>query len=330
MHRRKRFWIPRIVFAPLRLCAFALSSVEMKAEISPTLSRILADTRREIELDKSRTSVKRLKQMLRDAVPLISFASALAPGNALIAELKERSPSQGKMRPQNVADAPNAYKKSHVVKALSVLTSWTHFGSNMRVEMMEAVKKQTAKPVLRKDFIIEEYQIYQARAYGADAILLMANILGSDEMRRLSDLAFELGMDVLFETHSAAELEELPKTARIIGINRRTFEGGARSFKIARFFRQWLGAKRDRSIDPTRFEYAEKLPASVIKVAESGVAADECPAVFALGFHSILVGTSLLMDPRGITAALHNFESAIQGLEPKARPGNPSLHPAST
>jgi indole-3-glycerol phosphate synthase len=302
----------------------------VKAEISQTLSRILADTRREIELDKARTSAKRLKQMLRDAVPVISFASALSPGNALIAELKERSPSQGKMRPQNIADAPAAYKQSQVVKAISVLTSWTHFGENMRVEMMEVVKKQTAKSVLRKDFVIEEYQIYQARAYGADAILLMANILEADEMRRLSDLAFELGMDVLFETHCAAELDELPKTARIIGINRRTFEGGARGFWVARFFRQWLGAKRDRSIDPARFEYANRLPASVIKVAESGVAADDCTAVFSLGFQSILVGTSLLMDPRGVAAALHEFEVAMQGLKPKARSDNPSLHPAST
>ena len=137
----------------------------MKTEISATLRRILNDTQAELEHDKSRKSVKRLKHMIRDAVPLISFSSALSPGQALIAEIKERSPSQGKMRPQNVQEAPEAYKKSRAVKAISVLTSWKNFGQNMRIEMMEAIKRQTSKPVLRKDFILEEYQIYQARAY---------------------------------------------------------------------------------------------------------------------------------------------------------------------
>src|SRR5439155_25568502 len=133
---------------------------------------------------------------------------------------------------------------SPVVKAISVLTSWNNFGPNMRVERMAAAKQQTSKPVLRKDFIIEEYQVYQARAYGADAILLMANILEPEDLRRLSDLAFELGMDVLFETHRAAELDELPKTAKLIGINSRSFEGGMglSNFRISRFLRQALGS----------------------------------------------------------------------------------------
>ncbi len=293
----------------------------MKTQISATLLRILADTRKEIERDKSRASAKRLKQMVRDAIPVRSFSSALSAGNALIGEIKERSPSQGKMRPPNVAEAVDAYEASRVVKAISVLTSWTHFGQNMRVERMQAVKQQTSKPVLRKDFIIEDYQVFQARAYGADAILLMANILEAGEMLRLSDLARELGMDALFETHRAAELDDLPETARVVGINCRNFEGGwgARNFKVARFFKQWLGAKRDRSIDASRFEYAAKLPVSVIKVAESGVAADNCREVFSLGFHSVLVGTSLLMDPRGVGAALRDFEAAMQGLSSEGR-----------
>lgn len=286
----------------------------MKTEISATLRRILNDTQAELEHDKSRKSVKRLKHMIRDAVPLISFSSALSPGQALIAEIKERSPSQGKMRPQNVQEAPEAYKKSRAVKAISVLTSWKNFGQNMRIEMMEAIKRQTSKPVLRKDFILEEYQIYQARAYGADAILLMANILEAEEMRRLSDLALELGMDVLFETHRAEELDELPGTAKIIGINCRSFEGGLSlsNFTIARFLRQVLGTKRDQSVDLSRFEYAEKLPERAIKVAESGVSAENCREVFELGFHSILVGTSLLMDTRGVSAGLHDFEAALK------------------
>src|ERR1043166_8014651 len=157
----------------------------MKTEISATLRGILADTCREIAEDKSRTSAADMKRMARDAAPVISVSAALSAGNALIAELKECSPSQGQMRPQNVAEAVAAYKHSPVVKAISVLTSWNHFGQNMRVERLAAIKEQTGKPVLRKEFMLEEYQVYQARAHGADAILLMANILDADELRRL-------------------------------------------------------------------------------------------------------------------------------------------------
>src|ERR1051326_4677249 len=222
----------------------------MKSRISETLVRILEDTRREIEEDKGRESVKRMKQMARDGAPVISFASALAGGKALIAELKERSPSQGKMRRENVAEAVQAYKRSAAVKAISVLTSWHNFGENMKVTMLEPVKNQTGKPVLRKDFIIEEYQVFQARAYGADAILLMANILEADEMKGFSEIAFELGMDVLFETHCPEELAQLPPEAKVIGINSRSFEGGLSlsNFKVSRFLRQ-LGAGRDSSVN---------------------------------------------------------------------------------
>jgi indole-3-glycerol phosphate synthase len=141
----------------------------------------------------------------------------------------------------------------------------------------------------------------------------MANILEAEEMRRLSDLAFELGMDVLFETHCAAELKELPEKARIMGINSRNFGGGASSFAISRLLRRWLGSGRDRSVDLSRFNYASELPAGVLKVAESGVSAGNCAEVFGLGFHAILAGTSLLMDSRGVTAALHDFEVVMEG-----------------
>lgn len=300
----------------------------MKSALSDTLRRLLTDTRRELAEDKASLSFERVKQMVREAAPVRSFTAALASGNALIAEIKERSPSQGKMRPENVAAAIEAYKESPVVKAISFLTSRTNFGENMRVERLALIKQQTGKPVLRKDFIIEEYQVYQSRAYGADAILLMANVLEPDEMKRLSDPAFELGMNVLFETHRPEEVDELPSNARLIGINCRNFQGGLRSsFAVARFFRQWLGAKTDRSVDLERFGYIGHLPAQSIKVAESGVSAQNCRAVFDLGFQSILAGTSLLMDPRGIRAGLADFERAILGTAEAGVPCGPAPIP---
>jgi indole-3-glycerol phosphate synthase len=159
-------------------------------------------------------------------------------------------------------------------------------------------------------------------------MLLMANILDSDELQRLSDLAFDLGMDVLFETHHPAELSQLPKTAKIIGINSRSFEGGLSlsNFTIARSLRKFFGVRRDHSVNLDRFRYVEKLPAHAIKIAESGISAANCQQVFSLGFHSVLVGTSLLTDPRGVSAALHDFELAINASQPALQPGLPSVY----
>ena len=296
----------------------------MKNGTSAELQRILNDTRDEIAFDKSRQSPKRIRRMINDAPAIISFYEAISSGQGMIAEIKDRSPSQGTMLHQNVEDAPYAYKKSSLVKAISVLTNRSNFGAKNGVKTLLDIKARASKPVLRKDFIFDEYQVYQARAYGADAILLMANILEKDEVRRLSDLAFELKMDVLFETHCPGELAELPSTANIIGINCRNFNGNGlqpSSFKMAKFLRQWIGVQHDNSINVSRFEYLNDIPAHAIKIAESGVTSKNCAEVFSMGFNAVLVGTSLLMDKRGVSAALHDFEMTMKGSEKKpARP----------
>src|SRR4051812_35565346 len=169
----------------------------MKDNISATLRRILRDTDRETELSEHRHSKKRLKQLIKDAPPVVSLRHALSSGPGLIAEIKECSPSQGHMRKENILEAPLAYKRSRMVKAVSVLTNVSHFGRGMTMERLKAIKEQTGKPVLRKDFITTEYQVLQARAFGADAILLMANILDPDELKRLAENALALGMDIL-------------------------------------------------------------------------------------------------------------------------------------
>ena len=116
----------------------------------------------------------------------------------------------------------------------------------------------------------------------------------------------------------------------IIGINCRNFDGkGLRNFALARFFRQWLRADRDQSVDTARFDYANALPPNVITVAESGVTAQNCASVFALGFNAILVGTSLLMDRRGVTESLREFEMAIKDAEAGSRNAVTSLRPVT-
>jgi indole-3-glycerol phosphate synthase len=293
----------------------------MKKGISTTLQRILNDTLEEISFDKSKESPKRVRRMISDAPPVNSFSKALSGGCAIIAEIKERSPSQGAMRHQNVQEAPREYRKSPFVKAVSVLTNRSNFGAKNGVKTIQDIRNRVSKPILRKDFILEEYQVYQARAYGADAILLMANILEKEEVKELSSLACDLGMDVLFETHRSQELDELPETANIIGINCRNFDSNGlqpNSFKVAKFLRQWLGIQKDNSVNVSRFEYLNDISNHALKVAESGVTANNCAEVFSMGFDAILVGTSLLMDKRGVAAALYDFEMAIKGSKIKS------------
>jgi indole-3-glycerol phosphate synthase len=296
----------------------------MKKAISSTLQKILNDTLDEVRFDKANQSLKQVRRLANTAPPVNSFSKALSSGYAVIAEIKNCSPSQGAMRHQNVEAAPLEYKKSPIVKAVSVLTNRSNFGADWGrgLKILSDIRARVSKPILRKDFIFEEYQVYQARAYGADAILLMANILEKEEIKGLSALAFELGMEVLFETHRPEELEQLPESANVIGINCRNFDSNGlqpNSFKVSKFLRQWMGIQKDNSVSISRFEYLNKIPKQVLRVAESGVTAENCANVFSRGFDSILVGTSLLMDRRGVGAALHDFEVAIRGIKSKSR-----------
>jgi indole-3-glycerol phosphate synthase len=281
--------------------------------LSPTLRRLVTDTALEMEQDQAVYPLKLLQEMIRDAPLVDPLASKLRSSGSLIAEIKERSPSQGPMRAENVRDARGAYKAAPFVKAISVLTNRTHFGANMTVATLRQIKQEIGKPVLRKDFIFDEYQVYQARAFGADAVLLMANVLTKEALAALSEVVFELGMEALFETHGPEEIEALPSKAELVGINSRIFTGGkfgAHDFRLARALRRW-GAKRDHSVDLGRLEYVGQLPERYVKIAESGVTPQNCRHVLSLGFHAILVGTSLLTDERGVKAALEEFGVTI-------------------
>jgi indole-3-glycerol phosphate synthase len=175
----------------------------------------------------------------------------------------------------------------------------------MSMNELQRIRGLVPQPVLRKDFIIEEYQVYEARAYGADAVLLMANVLDRDQMKRLFALARELGMDVLFEAHTREEIESIPPGAGIYGINSRKFKASEDAF-IARMVQG-----RDLSVELDTFSLIQQLPKNAIKVAESGVKPDGIPAVAKLGYDAVLVGTSLLMASQGVENMLRQFEQAI-------------------
>jgi len=275
------------------------------------LDSILRDTEVEIAEAKKLRSIGDLKRMIRDASPTRSFKNALTNGFGVIAEIKRRSPSAGQMRQENFDEAPAAYAKSPVVRAVSVLTNKTHFG--MGVEHLQRVKDLVHKPILRKDFIIKVYQIYEARAFGADAVLLMANVLDGEQLKQMFNLCNELNLDVLFESHTKEELASIPSDAEIYGINSRKFMASNR----------WLAAKIGNKIglgksgiDPTVelsvfSQLIGQIPARAIKVAESGIKPNKVSSIENLGFDSVLVGTSLLNAQEGVQAALATFEQVI-------------------
>src|SRR2546429_1282728 len=285
----------------------------------PFLDEILERTKQEIAAAKKDRSIGDLKRMIRDAAPVSSFSSSLSTGFGIIAELKRRSPSAGEMRPDNFDKAPAAYAKSPVVKAVSVLTNSSHFG--MGIEHIARIKPLVRKPVLRKDFIFKDYQIYEARAFGADAVLLMTNILDRNALKRLFDLSQELGMDVLFEAHTKEEIKSIPEGARIYGINSRKFMATKRwhvaktILWLERRFK-WLGfwyssKAPDPSVELSTFSLLSDLPNDAIKIAESGVKPGRISEIANMGYDAVLVGTCLLKTAESIDKILSEFEQAV-------------------
>lgn len=135
----------------------------------------------------------------------------------------------------------------------------------------------------------------------------MANVLDRDTLRRLHDLTRELGMEALFEVHTAEEISTLPPAARVVGINSRKFKSQSGFVKAGE------SSSTDFSLDLSAFDLADRLPHATIHVAESGLTPENLPSV-ASKFHAALVGTSLLRDPRGLRACLADFEQAIESL----------------
>ena len=275
----------------------------MTTKATPTiLDRILEDVREEVGCAKRKRSDADLRGMIADAPPVRSFPEALEKNFGLIAEVKACSPSVGPMRVENVAEAPDAYEESPIVRALSVLTNQRHFGGSM--ERLQEIRDRVSKPVLRKDFILEEYQIREARAFEADAVLLMASVLDAARLKGFHELVLELGMEALFEVHDESEIAALPKCARIVGIN-------SRKFKAREGFSGSTGSsEKDFSINLDAFDLVDRLPEGTMRVAESGIDARNVDIVCAK-FNAALVGTSLLRDPVGVRAGLAAFEQAI-------------------
>jgi len=230
-----------------------------------------------------------LRARAADAPPARGFAASLRrPGEVrLLAEVKRRSPSAGEIRPgADPVEVARAYEEGGAA-AVSVLTDREFFGGDL--EFLERVRAEVSIPALRKDFIIDPVQVWEARAAGADAVLLIARILDDALLAELLALAGEAGMDALVEVHDAAELARaLAAGSRLVGVNNRD---------LASFH-----TDLDLSL-----RLAPALPADLTLVAESGIrTADDVDRLGAAGVDAILVGESLMRqdDLRAAAAAL--------------------------
>ena len=193
--------------------------------MSDILQKILATKAEEVSAAKIAVPLETLKQQIQHAPPPRGFIAAIqakhaANEPAIIAEIKKASPSKGLIR----ADFnPASHAKDYEIAGaacLSVLTDEQYFQGSP--DYLRQARDAVALPVLRKDFMIDEYQVYQARAWGADAILLIAAALDVDTLLRLETLAHELGMDVLLELHDVAECEKCTHLSTPLrGVNNR-------------------------------------------------------------------------------------------------------------
>lgn len=231
-----------------------------------------------------------------------AFQAALAaPGMSLIAEVKRASPSKGLIRPSlDVAAVVSAYERGGA-RALSVLTEADYFRGSL-VDLEEAVAA-TLLPVLRKDFIIDEYQVYEARVSGAAAVLLIAALLPDQRLAELAQAAEELGLAVLLEVHDGWELDRaLAVDSAIIGINNRDL----RTFEV--------------SLDTT-LRLAPQAPAGRLLVGESGITSrEDVERLAACGVDGVLVGEGLLRaeDLEGAARALLGTSGAAFGASESA------------
>ena len=251
----------------------------MNRDAPDILKEIVAVKRKEVERLKRDVPISSLKERTGAQPPALSLSAALgAPGVSVIAEVKKASPVKGRLREDF---DPTSLAASYVdggAAAVSVLTNFDHFqGTIDDLQAVWSVCRPRGLPVLRKEFIFDPYQVHEARAYGADAILLIVAMLDGGLLRELLCLAAELEMESLVEIHDETELAAaLDAGAQIVGINNRDL----------RTFRTDL---------ETTERLAPQVPDGRTVVSESGIGArEEVARVAAAGAHAVLVGESLV------------------------------------
>ena len=258
------------------------------------LEEIVAWKRIEVEEQKKVLPPRQLYAKVEDLMTSLSRRSmrqSLADSPyGIIAEFKRKSPSKGWIHPDIEPEDVVPLYASNGASALSILTDEKYFGG--QAAFIERMRPLTDTPILRKDFIIDEYQIFQARLIGADAILLIAADLSREACKSMTAVAHELGLEVLLEMHSEEELAYAELDADMIGINNRNL--GTFHTNVENSFR-----------------LAELLPKDKLKVSESGISnPDTIRQLRQAGFQGFLIGETFMKE-KDPGLALKNFIEAI-------------------
>ena len=260
------------------------------------LEQIVANKRKEVEIARQAVSLKDLEQRPLFARTPLSLKVALEKTEipAIISEFKRQSPSKGVI---NGNVKPEIVTKGYAeagAAALSVLTDKRYFGGDFD-DFLAARAANPGIPMLRKDFIIDEYQLFEAKAIGADLVLLIAACLSPSEVRKLSLEAHQLGMEVLLEVHNADELEQtLCDSVDIVGVNNRNLKNFVTSIEVS-------------------LELSEKIPDTFVKISESGLKdAQTLWELFRVGYKGFLIGETF-MKTESPAATLQAFQEEIAG-----------------
>lgn len=246
--------------------------------MAASLDQIVSATRRRVADAKRNADLKGLEHKAELHVPR-GFRRALAAKSrtapAIIAELKKASPSRGLIRANFDVESLAKELEASGAAALSVLTDEEFFQGSL--DNLRRASARTKIPCLQKDFVVDEFQVLQARAYGADAILLIVAVLSQAELMALAEKSRTLGLDVLCEAHNEEELQRaLDSGSNLIGVNNRDL----RTFKV--------------DVN-TAFRLAKSIPENVVSVAESGIDnGADVARLRAAGYQAFLIGESMM------------------------------------
>jgi indole-3-glycerol phosphate synthase len=240
------------------------------------LDKIVADKQKEVAIRKSLIPVSQLEQSILFNRPENSLAKALKNSDSgIIAEHKRRSPSKSEINQSlNVQDVAVGYENAGVC-GMSVLTDAKYFGGSL--DDLILARGTTKFPLLRKEFIIDEYQILEAKAYGADVILLIAAILSRKEIKQLSEFAKSLNLNVLLEVHNEEELHKaIMPSLDMLGVNNRNLK----TFEV--------------SLDTSK-ALSKLIPDDFVKVSESGISSiDAIKDLKNYGYQGFLIGENFM------------------------------------
>jgi indole-3-glycerol phosphate synthase len=242
------------------------------------LEKIISAKRGEIRKRKAAIPFSSLEKSSYFNAPALSLEGSLGneEGFGIIAEFKRRSPSRGIINSIAIPEDTCPGYLDAGASAVSILTDHDFFGGS-NDDFLKA-RKTCSGVLLRKEFILDEFQVIESKSIGADAILLIADILSGNELKRLSDLAVSIGLEILFEVHDEGGIAKLPAETRLIGVNSRNLT----NFKVN---------------PEVQFKIISRLPSGTVRIAESGIGSPE--TIMKLkdqGFSGFLIGEQFMKD----------------------------------